>query len=463
MKKKKLNILLNIVTICLCVCAIAIGVYSVKNASLAVTGTINFQAHDCLITVKAEMYGDAVSTDGTPDKAGTPRKSTDTLASLGTWSNVKDDANNNGTNKLSSDTKFYFSDMGESGEVEDITVVFTIINNSEFPVKAMISSATSTTLNFYDSNTVPFDSSYSVGQKSTTTSFLVPASTIVGTMPAKSDTCTLVVNISLKDKTKDSDANTFDIGLSFEKYSATTLSVETGDFRSYTADGYTNVSRSYVKMGKVGSSDIKWFVFAQSDSKTGTMKPVTGEVVTSGSNLPKGTYWFVSEWALGSRYFQQNDRTDGATRKNQYKGSDLQKYLSGENSSDSFLETYKITSADADANSKEIYNKISNRTLQDDSAVDGIFDPFVVTENQKLWEPSCYELYLIHNLMLVNDYNYNGLLYAVDETCSQTSYWTRTLYGGSYMPFGIRVGNYYTYYEAGGDQIGVRPAFQITI
>ena len=51
MKKRKFSMLLNIAVLCLCVAAIAIGVYSAKNASLNVTGTIGFTAHDCKVDV----------------------------------------------------------------------------------------------------------------------------------------------------------------------------------------------------------------------------------------------------------------------------------------------------------------------------------------------------------------------------------------------------------------------------
>ena len=44
--KSKSRLLINIITLCLCISAIAIGVYSAKNASLNVTGTIGFEAHD---------------------------------------------------------------------------------------------------------------------------------------------------------------------------------------------------------------------------------------------------------------------------------------------------------------------------------------------------------------------------------------------------------------------------------
>ena len=57
MKKRKFNILLNIATLCLCVAAIAFGVYSAKQASLNVSGTIGFSAHNCEVYVAGQITG----------------------------------------------------------------------------------------------------------------------------------------------------------------------------------------------------------------------------------------------------------------------------------------------------------------------------------------------------------------------------------------------------------------------
>ena len=65
MKKRKFNILLNIAVLCMCVCAIAIGVYSAKTASLNVSGTIGFTAHNCEIAIKGEMNAYEKLADGT--------------------------------------------------------------------------------------------------------------------------------------------------------------------------------------------------------------------------------------------------------------------------------------------------------------------------------------------------------------------------------------------------------------
>ncbi|MDY2696211.1 MAG: hypothetical protein SOV27_03515, partial [Eubacteriales bacterium] len=72
MKKKKFNLLLEIATLCLCIAAIAIGVYSAKNASLNVSGTIGFEAHNVKATISAQIKGDGV-TGSTASADGTPR------------------------------------------------------------------------------------------------------------------------------------------------------------------------------------------------------------------------------------------------------------------------------------------------------------------------------------------------------------------------------------------------------
>lgn len=69
MKKRKSKLILNIAVICLCISAIAIGVYSAKNASFNVTGTIGFEAHNVKFSVSAivncanNSTGDATLTD----------------------------------------------------------------------------------------------------------------------------------------------------------------------------------------------------------------------------------------------------------------------------------------------------------------------------------------------------------------------------------------------------------------
>ena len=127
MKKRKFNILLNIAVLCMCVCAIAIGVYSAKTASLNVSGTIGFTAHNINIGLSGSVVA-CVNSEAT-------ERTTKTFSETnigGTQTNFSLNLNN----KFSgSDTgKLYFSDLFDDGKIIVITLTFT--NNSDFAVKA---------------------------------------------------------------------------------------------------------------------------------------------------------------------------------------------------------------------------------------------------------------------------------------------------------------------------------------
>ena len=128
MKKKKFNLLLEIATLCLCIAAIAFGVYSAKSASLNVSGTIGFEAHNVKATISAQIRGDGV-TGSTASADGTPR--TD-YATIGNTVNL---TGTEITTQSLALTKFYFSDMGESGTPADIYLKISVTNNSAFNIK----------------------------------------------------------------------------------------------------------------------------------------------------------------------------------------------------------------------------------------------------------------------------------------------------------------------------------------
>ncbi len=67
MKKRKFNFIIDIAVLCLCVAAIAIGVYSAKQATLNVSGTIGFNAHDCEVAVSGVMNAYTQNANGTND------------------------------------------------------------------------------------------------------------------------------------------------------------------------------------------------------------------------------------------------------------------------------------------------------------------------------------------------------------------------------------------------------------
>lgn len=132
MKKRKFNLLLNIATLCLCITAIAFGVYSAKTASLNVTGTIGFTAHNCKVGVVAHLTG-----DGVINTAGNMVASPD--------GNVRRDALNVTANFATADKgtitfgDLYFADMDTvNGKAAPIKMIFTITNNSAFAIKASV-------------------------------------------------------------------------------------------------------------------------------------------------------------------------------------------------------------------------------------------------------------------------------------------------------------------------------------
>lgn len=153
--KRKFSLFLNVAMLALCVCAIAIGVYSAKQASLNVTGTIGFKAHNCDVNIVGYIYGHSLTPDGTPVPKPTQNSEKkylvygDSNTSTGTTPlEVRGDNTkslsfniNSGENK-----GVYFSDMGESGNPEEIKIVIQVTNISEFNVIATpnITASTST-------------------------------------------------------------------------------------------------------------------------------------------------------------------------------------------------------------------------------------------------------------------------------------------------------------------------------
>ena len=131
MRKKKLTFLADLAVLVLCVCAIAIGVYSAKNASLNVGGTVGFNAHDCEVEVYAEITGavdeqnKAITEDNKAGanpffRDGESGKSPVKITGAKTWDFGK----------------IYFDDLNvaDGKEVNDIIFTFTITNKSAFEV-----------------------------------------------------------------------------------------------------------------------------------------------------------------------------------------------------------------------------------------------------------------------------------------------------------------------------------------
>ncbi|MDY2696361.1 MAG: leucine-rich repeat domain-containing protein [Eubacteriales bacterium] len=134
MKKRKISMLLNIAVLCLCVCAIAIGVYSAKNASLNVTGTIGFTAHNCDVDISGYIYGHSITKDGTPIAKPTNNSEKVYLKNGTTDVTETSPLKITGNNGALTFGDVFFSDMGETGDLEQVRIVLTITNQSSYEV-----------------------------------------------------------------------------------------------------------------------------------------------------------------------------------------------------------------------------------------------------------------------------------------------------------------------------------------
>ena len=138
MKKKRFNLFLNIAVLCMCVAAIAIGVYSAKNASLAVSGTVGFNAHDCDVDIDAILYGDSVKANQS-NAQETDYGVVRSKEFAKTFSQIKIRKNEAGesTGALNLD-KFYFCDMTDDDSINPITIELKFTNRSKFRIRAKL-------------------------------------------------------------------------------------------------------------------------------------------------------------------------------------------------------------------------------------------------------------------------------------------------------------------------------------
>ena len=132
MKKRKFNILLNIAVLCMCIAAIAIGVYSAKTASLNVSGTIGFTAHNCKVRVLGKITGAVNEKNVALDPANTPTLNYQESADTGKLIDGKADKWDFGS--------IYFDDLNTDKyhEVNDIVFTFTITNESDYYVDVTV-------------------------------------------------------------------------------------------------------------------------------------------------------------------------------------------------------------------------------------------------------------------------------------------------------------------------------------
>lgn len=138
MKKKKFNLLLEIATLCLCIAAIAFGVYSAKNASLNVSGTVGFISHGGKFELtQLQIAGALKEDDSSYDRTIVYGDGTGETVKrfFGSWGNEK------AGKLMDNDTTafpeaMYLNDIelstADKDTIKDITITLNITNYSQF-------------------------------------------------------------------------------------------------------------------------------------------------------------------------------------------------------------------------------------------------------------------------------------------------------------------------------------------
>lgn len=200
--KRKSRIIINIMTLCLCISAIAFGVYSAKNASLDITGTIGFNAHDCDVRVFATMTGGAT--------IGSDRSLTEHTSNFGDSNNYKLISSKN----TQAENTWTFGDVSfddvnntdGSKKAKDIVITIMMYNESKFSVKAT------------------YNQNFITNEKITTT-VKSSAEITMGADQTKANAQTMVVTLTLTDDNENISKITCGDLLNFEKYTAPTESL----------------------------------------------------------------------------------------------------------------------------------------------------------------------------------------------------------------------------------------------
>ena len=393
MKKRKFNILLNIATLCLCITAIAFGVYSAKTASLNVSGTIGFTAHNVKATIEAFITNYADTADGAIVTTDTQITADDGLVLNG-----GDAGFNLGATNGSGNATRYFSDLGTSGNPEDIIVKIKITNTSDFDILVNVDLANckATTTELESIIKVDYDKS--------------------AVVLAKNDNATFTFNIKLLPNADGSYGNTalttptsnnIQLKMNLEKSAYTQSQVKTdAPIKQFTAteiesiksglsittnDSYADLYPYYVEMGERNNEKVKWLIVGTFANDSVTALTDTDKIpLSQGCMLQDTTYVMLSEKVLYAendiessvRYgiSFQNKYTSGSYLNDHgysaqdYATSNIRNYLKGESvyrtatsSSGAYIPNESSARVnlltDYNLTSDPLYAKIQGRTL----------------------------------------------------------------------------------------------------
>lgn len=429
MKKRKFNLLLNIATLCLCIAAIAFGVYSAKQASLNVSGTIGFQAHNVKATVSAQIKGDAVN-----GADGTPRADYETIGNT---------VNLTGTETADQSlalTKFYFSDMGESGTPEDIYLKISVTNNSAFNIKAYFDKPT------IEGVTVSLgeDSSSYLKLETNTTGDIVLKLSLNANESGNYDNLTTENNINLTMKlekyedyyVKEITESVYN-GSTFADVKTNRLCTQLGHGTKEDLNGAEFKQLEWFAFAVKGLDTGKGYMYENKFYENGTANGTLSErwyslygvsvnndlTITVGSenkSLKGHQLWFIQQYTVGGGYQKDSEYNFAIGKKfnadnskdtsNTYANgatyqSDIFKYLNG-NSDNSCEETRKSTYQLDTGIGKDLYYtstlKTSTRTVNETDTTNksGTSTPVNNNFNSTFWLLNYTELGLAYNQSL---------------------------------------------------------------
>ena len=442
MKKQKIGFILNIATICLAIVAIVVGVYSLQQAKLNMSGSIGFSAHYVNATIATTIKGS--SSDGATASA-------DKTYSNITFSNEESQT----TQSLALDTR-YFTNIGTvNGKPEPIKVYFTITNSSIVPIKATVTlpDAITNVERVADKESIKIDTNSS--------------GTIVVTFTVL-DYLTEIPVVQF---------NNFNITLEPFTYSKSDIEVK------YDASG--KLSNYYIEYGTnqvTGETKLKWYIigkYSKTESETvesiKTLVPASDLTTVTANTIYKMkdtiTYAFMSDYILPSgdatsdetKYVPFNNNgfkntTDNKYYSNEYTSvpandysiSTVRAYLNGktvntatDTSTSNIWKPNTATDKATNLNfftqntlkNNNIYTLIQLRTLGDmykkmsedsptDLALPTDVEGILGTDADAFWLLSYNEAKAIMNL--VGKSKFNGKLPTSSSTMSVASWWLRT-------------------------------------
>ena len=335
MKKRKFNILLNIATLCLCITAIAFGVYSAKTASLNVSGTIGFTAHNVKAKIEGFITNYADSADG-----AIVTTDTQIIADGGLALNGGDASFNLGATKGTGTATRYFSDLGTSGNPEDIIVKIKITNTSDFDILVNVDMANckATTTALENIIKVDYDKSAVVLAKNENTTFTFNIKLLPNADGSYGNTALTTPtsnNIQLKMNLEKSAYTQSQVKTDapIKQFTTTEIkSIKTGLGSASVQDNtyeygdtykcYAERYPYYIEMGERNNEKVKWLIVgAFNNNKVTALTDSDKTPLSQGYMLKDTTYVMLSEKVLYTESNTESTTNYGISFQNKYTNS----------------------------------------------------------------------------------------------------------------------------------------------